>query len=78
MYFLISDKRSWVKSLMLECPMGKSLNDCPLTVFRRLDIKNRMNAVNRMDDGEIEGIIQNHTECIRMRESFFPKIPGDV
>lgn len=70
----LEDKLIWIKGLLLECPMGKPLDDCPAEKYRKFPIKERMKIVNEMKIEEIEFIIKHHKECLRKREERYNNI----
>ena len=65
----IEDKKAWVQGLLVDCPMGKSLDTCPAHDLRSLPIKTRLNLVKEMDEGQIDQIIVHHKTCLATREN---------
>lgn len=63
----LEHKRIWVQGLLMECPMGRSLEDCPAKDLRSLSIDERLKLVFDMEDDQIEWIIAYHRECLRKR-----------
>lgn len=63
----LEHKRIWVQGLLMECPMGRSLEDCPAKDLRSLSIDERLKLVFDMEDDQIEWIIAHHRECLRKR-----------
>ena len=53
----IEDKKIWVKGLMLDCPMGKSLDNCPAKEVRAFSIPGRLKLVDEMVDEQVNRII---------------------
>lgn len=66
-------KRIWAKGLLINCPMGNSIEDCPAAELRKISLKERIRTVNEMEDTEVDSIIEHHEECIRNREEDFFK-----
>ncbi len=65
----LEQKRTWVISLMIECPMGKSLEDCPAREVRGLPLAQIAKLVDGMSEEELSSIIDHHKRCLRERES---------
>ncbi len=68
----LEHKRIWVQGLLMECPMGRSLEDCPAKALRSLSIDERLKLVFDMEEDQIEWIIAHHRECLRKREGKRP------
>jgi hypothetical protein len=66
----IEEKRIWVQGLLIECPMGTHLDDCPAKELRKIPLKERVNLVKEMTDDQIDQIINYHRACLIRRESF--------
>ena len=64
---LENNKRVWVKGLVLECPLHKAMDDCPLNALRHLPVAQMNKTVNRLSDKRIENIIDIHKECFGER-----------
>ncbi len=69
-YLDVEQKRTYVKGLALQCPMGESVNGCPMTDIRLLTVKEKMNAVNAMAVNTILEIINYHNDCLARRTDF--------
>ncbi len=61
-------KKVWVKGLMIDCPMGIPLVDCPAKEVRDLPIPDRLKLVDEMDIDQLTGIITHHKQCLKKRE----------
>jgi len=61
------DKRIWVKGLALECPLKCADADCPLNALRVLPIAQMNAVVNRLEDKQIDNIIEIHRQCCSAR-----------
>ena len=64
----IEYKRTWVKGLLIDCPMGAATDDCPAFDLRAQPIKKRMTAVDSMTDEQVEEVIVHHKQCLKKRE----------
>ena len=67
MDFDSQEKRSWVKLLLVKCPLGLEIPNCPLKEIRMLPLGSRMALVNSMSDEEIGSIIEHHQNCQKIR-----------
>jgi hypothetical protein len=64
----LQHNKIWLKGLLIGCPMGWALDDCPVEELRKAPIKESLNIVDEMRTEEIYNIIKQHKECIRKRE----------
>ncbi|MBL7220055.1 MAG: hypothetical protein ISS69_08070 [Phycisphaerae bacterium] len=64
----IEHKRTWVKGLMIDCPMGEALDDCPARELRTMPIEKRLIVVDEMTPGQVEEVIVYHKQCLKKRE----------
>ena len=64
----LEQKMDWVLGLLVACPFGKPLKDCPLEKARALSLKDRFKLVRTMDEGELDAIFTHHQHCLRERE----------
>ncbi len=62
------DKKTWVKGLVIHCPMGESVKDCPANEIRLLPIPERLRLVNEMTEKSVDEIIAHHYKCLAERE----------
>ena len=65
----IENRVSWVKGLMIECPLLKALPNCPLKKYRSLSIKEKFKLVDEMSGDQIDTIVEYHQRCLHTRES---------
>ncbi|MEE8437016.1 MAG: hypothetical protein V3S22_01635, partial [Candidatus Neomarinimicrobiota bacterium] len=63
----LEQKRIKVIGLIIDCPMGKSLPDCPTKDYRLLSIAEQAKAANAMDEKYIDQIIRHHQQCLEKR-----------
>ena len=69
-------KKIWVQGLLIDCPMGKPLENCPAKDARALPIEERLNLPNAMDERQLDQIISHHRKCLREREYRTPRQNG--
>jgi hypothetical protein len=61
-------KETWIKGLMIECPMGEALVNCPLREFRKMTIEARFTLVESWDENQLDQTIAYHKKCLLERE----------
>lgn len=64
----IEEKKIWIKGLVIHCPMGESVKDCPANEIRLLPIPERLRIIDQMSTIDINQIIDHHSECLLRRE----------
>ena len=64
----IEDKRIVLKDLLVECPMGEALDDCPARDLRKLPVEKRLITVDTMAVEQIEEVVVHHTRCLKKRQ----------
>ena len=57
-----------VKQLSLKCPKGDALGTCPLSAFRELPLKERLEFVSRLPQEQLGVLVQHHYDCFDERE----------
>ncbi len=67
------NKQIWVQGLMIDCPMGKALEACPLKDVRALPLRERLALVKQMEDSQLDEIIAHHRRCLKEREGVKPQ-----
>jgi len=65
---LIEHKRTWVKGLLIDCPMGTAADDCPARDLRTMPIEKRLIVVDTMTSQQVEEVIVFHKQCLQKRE----------
>ncbi len=65
-------KRIWVQGLLIDCPMGKPLEECPAKSARALPIDERLKLALSMDESQLDHIITQHRKCLHERERLSP------
>ena len=63
------ENRYWAKGLLMKCPFGSELPNCPIKELRKLPVRNRMALANSMSDEEIDSIIRHHKDCQKIRKA---------
>ena len=66
----IEEKKIWVRGLLVACPFGNPLDDCPAKELRKIPLKERLNLVKEMTEDQITQVISHHRVCLSRRESF--------
>ena len=61
-------KMTWVLGLMVDCPLGKALDNCPAKDIRRLPLEERVVMVKQMEEIQLQEIIIHHKQCFKERE----------
>lgn len=64
----LEETRNWVMSLMIQCPMGAPLDDCPANEARGLPLEDLVKVIADMSEHDLNAIIAHHRECLRRRE----------
>jgi hypothetical protein len=65
----LRDKRTWVKGVFADCPMGEPLSDCPANGLRSLPLAQLVRIVNDMSESKLDAVMAYHAECVRQREA---------
>ena len=61
-------KLIWVEGLLIECPFGNPLSDCPAIELRKLPIPERLRVAEQFTENELDEIIIHHKNCLNKRE----------
>ncbi|NQV38632.1 MAG: hypothetical protein HQ509_11595 [Candidatus Marinimicrobia bacterium] len=61
-------KLTWVQGLLIDCPFGPPLSDCPASELRKLPITDRLSIAQEMSEPELDRIISHHRNCLAKRE----------
>jgi hypothetical protein len=65
----ITQKKIWVKGLVIDCPYDVPLADCALKDIRKEPMNTRFIKVNAMSHKQLDEIIAHHRQCLSIRES---------
>ena len=57
-----------VKQLTVECPKKDPLPRCPLSEFRKLPLKEKLELVDTLSSEQLDEIVQQHYDCFEERE----------
>ena len=57
-----------ISGLLIKCPLGERLDDCPFNKYRHLSIQEKCDLAMNMSEEDAEKIIYQHRECILLRE----------
>lgn len=63
----LNGKSEFVQCLMVTCPMGVALDNCPVKVIRTFPLNKRMEIVRRMPSSQLDAIIAGHRKCLELR-----------
>jgi hypothetical protein len=63
------DKRTWVKGIFADCPLGTPLPDCPANGVRNLPLAQLVCVVNSMSEAKLDAAIAYHENCLRQRDA---------
>jgi len=61
--------RQWLFGLLIECPMGKALDDCPMEKYRAQSPYDKMRIANELPEEEVRSLVAHHRKCLKKRES---------
>jgi len=61
-------KLTWVQGLLIDCPFGTPLADCPAAEIRSLPIPKRLSIAANLPEPELDNIINHHKNCLAKRE----------
>ncbi|MBU1171928.1 MAG: hypothetical protein KKD44_20430 [Proteobacteria bacterium] len=68
MNYFFQNKREWVNALVMGCPFGQALPDCPLTAIRKESPTIRFKQIKSLTDVAINVMIAYHKDCLGARE----------
>ncbi|MFO7827572.1 MAG: hypothetical protein R6V23_03025 [Bacteroidales bacterium] len=63
----LSDEKIWLYGLLIACPQGKPLSDCPLEQYRIGSNKDRLTILENFTEEQVEEIIKLHNDCLLSR-----------
>jgi len=69
MEYKLRDKRTWVKGILVDCPLGTPLDDCPANEIRNLPVHELVKIVNGLSNEQLDAIIAHHENCLKQRET---------
>ena len=62
------NNRVWIKGLIVECPLGIPLRDCPLNGLRSLPLRQINSIVNGLPKDKLNELMAAHRECYNHRQ----------
>jgi hypothetical protein len=65
----LSNLRRWLLGLLIECPIGNALAQCPAYNYRNLPVSKLIDIVESMHEEDLISIIEQHKKCIKQREA---------
>ena len=61
-------KLTWVQGLLIDCPFGTPMADCPAIEIRSLPIPERLSIAANLPESDLDNIISHHKNCLAKRE----------
>ena len=61
--------RQWMFGLLIDCPMGKTVEDCPFNEYRDKPSTKKINIAYKIPQEKLKGLISHHKKCLAERES---------
>ena len=61
------NNRIWIKGLVMECPHGIPVDDCPLNGLRSLPVPEANRIINGISDKQAKLYLQTHRQCYHHR-----------
>ncbi|MBN2774806.1 MAG: hypothetical protein JXR31_11185 [Prolixibacteraceae bacterium] len=65
--------RQWLFGLLIDCPMGKRLPDCPMNKYKGIPTTKKINLTFEIPKTELNSILLHHRKCLAERESVIIK-----
>ncbi len=63
----MQNRRIWIKGLVMECPHGFPVSDCPLNGLRSLPIPEANRVINTLPDKRVTDYMKTHRKCYNHR-----------
>ena len=67
------DLRQWLFGLLIECPMGKPVENCPFNEYRKEPTTKKISITYEMPREKVMNLIIHHKKCLAKRESMIAK-----
>ena len=61
------NNKIWIKGLVMECPLGIPVIDCPLNGLRNLPIFEANRIINETSDKQTKAYLKTHRQCYNHR-----------
>jgi len=65
--------RQWLYGLLIDCPMGKPLDNCPINKYRQMPATRKISFTFEMPKDELKKLLLHHRNCLAARESMIRK-----
>ncbi|NQU88207.1 MAG: hypothetical protein HQ541_20865 [Mariniphaga sp.] len=65
--------RQWLFGLLIDCPMGNALKDCPMNKYRGMPATKKISFTFEIPKEELNGLLLHHRKCLAKRESVIIK-----
>lgn len=62
------DRKVYLMSLIVSCPLETALCDCPFNKFRDISILKLIEITHNLTEEEIISIANEHKKCLKRRE----------
>ena len=60
-------KLFFVFGLLVKCPEGEPMSDCPLQEYRTKSLEDRLLVAERFTENELDETVTHHYKCVRNR-----------
>ncbi len=64
-----NQKKLWAWGILVSCPYGEPMDDCPAKELRKLSLEDRFFALENLSESVIDKLIDHHNICLASRES---------
>lgn len=64
----LSQKKTFIIGLVVDCPMSDPLPDCPARDLRKVSLEEACKLIDDMMEAEVNDVLAFHIKCIRNRE----------
>lgn len=63
----VEHKKIWLLGLLFNCPVGTEKDNCKINGMRNLPYKEREKKVFKMEESELNELIEHHKCCMKDR-----------
>ena len=63
----MDDKLFFVFGLLVKCPEGEPMADCPLQEYRTRPLQDKLTVAEQFAENELDETITHHYECVGNR-----------
>ena len=64
----LESEKIWLKGILIACPMGRPVANCPVQTLRTLPVPERLQAVEDMELHRARVLLGRHNDCLQQRE----------